>query len=130
MSKKNKKRLKRIIIGFAVAVVGLLLFELVNKWAGLAILAAAYIVLAYDVLKAAFMNILHGHLFDENFLMSVATIGAIVCKEYEEAVAVMLLYQIGELFQSIAVDRSRKSVRALMDIRPDMARVVKGETEL
>ena len=130
MSKKNKKRLKRIIIGFAVAVVGLLLFELVNKWAGLAILAAAYIVLAYDVLKAAFMNILHGHLFDENFLMTVATIGAIVCKEYEEAVAVMLLYQIGELFQSIAVDRSRKSVRALMDIRPDMARVVKGETEL
>ena len=129
MSKKNKKRVKRIVIGFAVAVVGFVLYKFVNIWAGLAVLAAAYIILAYDVLKAAFLNIIHGHLFDENFLMTVATIGAIGCKEYEEAVAVMLLYQIGEVFQSIAVDKSRRSVRALMDIKPDMARVLRDGTE-
>ncbi len=129
MSKKNKKRVKRIVIGFAVAVVGFVLYQFVNIWAGLAVLAAAYIILAYDVLKAAFLNIIHGHLFDENFLMTVATIGAIGCREYEEAVAVMLLYQIGEVFQSIAVDKSRRSVRALMDIKPDMARVLRDGTE-
>ena len=129
MSKKNKKRVKRIVIGFAVAVVGFVLYKFVNIWAGLAVLAAAYIILAYDVLKAAFLNIIHGHLFDENFLMTVATIGAIGCREYEEAVAVMLLYQIGEVFQSIAVDKSRRSVRALMDIKPDMARVLRDGAE-
>lgn len=83
-----------------------------------------------EILKKAIRNILRGKIFDENFLMSVATIGAFAISEYPEAVAVMLFYQIGELFQSYAVQKSRKSISSLMDIRPDIANVYRnGEIE-
>ena len=81
-------------------------------------------------LQKAVLNIAHGQLLDENFLMSIATVGALVLGEYAEAVFVMLFYQIGELFQSIAVGKSRASIAALMDIRPDMARVLRGDSKL
>ena len=86
----------------------------------------AYLLVGFEVLKKAFCNLLKGHVFDENFLMSVATLGAFGIGELEEAVAVMLFYQVGEFFQSYAVDKSRKSVAALMDIRPDYANVYRN----
>ena len=82
-----------------------------------------YLVIGWDVLWKAVRNIAHGQVFDENFLMCVATIGALIIGEYPEAVAVMLFYQVGELFQNVAVSRSRQSIAALMDIRPDYANV-------
>ncbi|MBR5405619.1 MAG: heavy metal translocating P-type ATPase, partial [Oscillospiraceae bacterium] len=91
----------------------------------LALLIPAYLVLGYDVLWAAFRNILRGKVFDEHFLMSVSTLGAFAVGEYPEAAAVMLFYQIGEYFQSLAVQRSRRSIAALMDIRPDTAEVLR-----
>lgn len=87
----------------------------------------AYFVIGGDVVKKAVSNILHGQVFDENFLMTIATIGAFLVSEYSEAVAVMLFYQIGEIFQSYAVNRSRKSIRELMDLRADYANVIRGE---
>ena len=85
------------------------------------LLIVAYLVIGWSVLQEAAINIFHGEIFDENFLMSVATIGALVIGEYPEAVAVMLLYQIGEWFQSYALGKSRQSIATLMDIRPDTA---------
>lgn len=89
-----------------------------------------YVVIGYDILRKAFLGMIHGKVFDENFLMSVATVGAVFSKEFTEASAVMLFYQIGELFQSCAVGKSRKNISALMDIRPDYANIeVEGELE-
>ena len=87
---------------------------------------ASYVVIGGDVLTSAFKNILKGQIFDENFLMSIATVGAFAIGEYPEGVAVMLFYQLGELFQGIAVNRSRNSIADLMDIRPDYANLKTG----
>jgi Cd2+/Zn2+-exporting ATPase len=99
-------------------------------WADLLIFVVPYVVSGYDVLKTAAINLLHGQVFDEKFLMMVATVGAFGAGEYPEASAVMLFYQIGELFQSIAVGRSRKSISNLMDIRPDSATVIRDGEEI
>lgn len=90
----------------------------------------AYFIVGGDVVKEAAENILHGQVFDENFLMTVATVGAFLVSEYPEAVAVMLFYQVGELFQSYAVNKSRKSIAELMDIRPDYAVVKENDGNL
>ncbi len=123
MSRKQKRMLKRIVLAAVLFVAALLLP--VDGWLRFAIFMPAYLMVGYDVLIKAGKNILNGRLFDENFLMALATIGALVIKEYPEAVAVMLFYQIGELFQSVAVGKSRKSIAALMDIKPDFANVYK-----
>ena len=99
-------------------------------WAELIIYAVPYLIAGFDVLKTAFINMIHGQFFDEKFLMMVATIGAFGAGEYPEASAVMLFYQVGELFQSIAVGRSRKSISKLMDIRPDSATVIRDGEEI
>ena len=91
--------------------------------ARLAVYAVPYIVIGWDVLWKAVRNIAHGQVFDENFLMAIATVGAFATGEYPEAAAVMLFYQTGELFQSCAVGKSRKSIAGLMDIRPDYANI-------
>lgn len=123
MTKKEKKNLIRIIISgllFALS------FIFKTKYVVFGILLVSYIIIGYDVLLKAFRNIKRGIIFDENFLMSVATIGAICISDMREAVAVMLFYQIGELFQSYAVNKSRKSIIELMDIRPDYANVIRN----
>ncbi len=119
MTKKQKKTLWRILASAAFFAAALL-----GPWSGwlrLAVFLVPYIVIGYDVLWKAVRNISHGQVFDENFLMSLATVGAFFIGEYAEAVAVMLFYQVGELFQSYAVGRSRRSIAALMDIRSDYA---------
>ena len=129
MTKKQKKMLVRIIVS-AVLLLAARLIPL-PVWASLPLYAASYIVIGYDILRKAGHGILNRKVFDENFLMAVATLGAIGLAVYEksfdfsEAVAVMLFYQIGELFQSYAVGKSRRSITALMDIRPDYANVEK-----
>lgn len=120
------KRLWRIIIGAAVLATAVLL-SLNNEWLQLALFIISYIIVGGDVVKRAVKNIFKGQVFDENFLMSIATIGAFFIGEYPEGVAVMLFYQVGELFQSYAVGKSRKSIASLMDIRPDYANVKKGD---
>ena len=119
MTKKQKKMLSRILIS---AVLFLLLYTVPAQGVvRLLLYLIPYAVIGWDVLWRAVKNIRNGQVFDENFLMSIATIGAFGCGEYPEAVAVMLFYQVGELFQSVAVGRSRQSIAALMDIRPDYA---------
>lgn len=123
MTKKEKKNLIRIIISgllFALS------FIFKTKYVVFGTLLVSYIIIGYDVLLKAFRNIKRGKIFDENFLMSIATIGAICISDMREAVAVMLFYQIGELFQSYAVNKSRKSIIELMDIRPDYANVIRN----
>ena len=123
MTKKEKRNLIRIIISgllFALS------FIFKTKYVVFGILLVSYIIIGYDVLLKTFRNIKRGKIFDENFLMSVATIGAICISDMREAVAVMLFYQIGELFQSYAVNKSRKSIIELMDIRPDYANVIRN----
>lgn len=120
------KRLWRIIIGAAVLATAILL-SLNNEWLQIALFIISYIIVGGDVVKRAVKDILKGQVFDENFLMSIATIGAFFIGEYPEGVAVMLFYQVGELFQSYAVGKSRKSIASLMDIRPDYANVKKGD---
>ena len=120
------KRLWRIIIGAAVLATAVLL-SLNNEWLQIALIIISYIIVGGDVVKRAVKNIFKGQVFDENFLMSIATIGAFFIGEYPEGVAVMLFYQVGELFQSYAVGKSRKSIASLMDIRPDYANVKKGD---
>lgn len=123
MTKKEKKNLIRIIISgllFALS------FIFKTKYVMFGILLVSYIIIGYDVLLKAFRNIKRGKIFDENFLMSGATIGAICISDMREAVAVMLFYQVGELFQSYAVNKSRKSIIELMDIRPDYANVIRN----
>ena len=127
MTKKQKKMLSRILI--TAVMLAALYFLPVTGWPRLALYLAAYLVIGYDILKKAGQGILNGRVFDENFLMAVATVGAFALAIYEksgdynEAIAVMLFYQIGELFQSYAVGKSRKNISALMDIRPDYANV-------
>lgn len=120
------KRLWRIIIGAAVLATAVLL-NLNNEWLQIALFIISYIIVGGDVVKRAVKNIFKGQVFDENFLMSIATIGAFFIGEYPEGVAVMLFYQVGELFQSYAVGKLRKSIASLMDIRPDYANVKKGD---
>lgn len=124
MSKKQKKNLTRILCSAVLLAVAWLL-PLEGVWR-LLVFLVPYAVIGYDVLFSAVRNILHGQIFDENFLMALATVGAFFVADYPEAVAVMLFYQIGELFQSIAVGKSRKSIAALMDIRPDYANVLRN----
>ena len=132
LTRKQKKMLIRIIIAFVLLVISLVALRFVELpwWAELIIYSVPYIIAGYDVLKTAFINLIHGQIFDEKFLMMVATIGAFGTGEYPEASAVMLFYQIGELFQSIAVGRSRKSIAKLMDIRPDSACVIRDGQEI
>ena len=129
MTKKQKKTLKRIITAAVLTVLLALLFHFVElPWfVRLVLWLVPYLVIGHDVLRKAFMGIKNGEVFDENFLMAVATVGAIGCGEYAEGVAVMLFYQIGELFQSYAVGKSRSSITALMDIRPDSANLEAGD---
>ncbi|MBO5198626.1 MAG: cadmium-translocating P-type ATPase [Lachnospiraceae bacterium] len=132
MSKKQKKRLYRILIAAAIFVVGFFLEHIgwVPDWVRLIVFLVCYAVIGWDVVWKAVRNITHGQVFDENFLMSLATVGAFFIGDYAEAVAVMLFYQVGELFQSYAVDKSRKSIADLMDIRPDYANLLRdGVTE-
>ena len=128
---KDKKLLIRIIVAAVLYAVGLTLhFTLqLSWWAELTMFAVVYLIVGYDVLLRAVKNICHGNIFDENFLMTIATIGAFAIGEYPDAAAVMLLYQIGELFQHYAVGKSRKDIAALMDIRPEVATVLRNGTE-
>ena len=132
MSKKQKNVLWRIIAS-AVLIVCLTVigkFITLNKYIWLVLNLIPYFIIGYDILKKAVKGIFKGQVFDENFLMAVATVGAIALGDYKEGVAVMLFYQIGELFQSIAVGKSRRNISALMDIRPDYANVeVDGKLE-
>ena len=117
-----KKRGIKIIIALILFLIAFII-KFPNEWINNAIYIISYIIVGFDIVKKAVRNIIRGKVFDENFLMAVATIGAFGIGEFPEAVAVMLLYQIGELFQSYAVDKSRKSISSLMDIRPDFANV-------
>jgi len=127
MNRKQKKMLIRIAI--AALLLGAVKLFKIGGWAGTALYAASYITIGYDILCKAFRGIINHQVFDENFLMAVATVGAIALAIYEktgdfaEAVSVMLFYQIGELFQSYAVGKSRRNIAALMDIRPDYANI-------
>ena len=123
MNKKQKKVLTRIIIAFVLLV--LLRFLPVDGYLRMALYMIPYLVIGYDILKKAFKGIRNRQVFDENFLMAVATIGAIALGDYQEGTAVMLFYQIGELFQSYAVGKSRRNISELMDIRPDYANIEK-----
>lgn len=133
MTKKQKKLLLRIIISIALFV-GVFVAEKLtgydNKYVWLILYLAPYFVSGWDVLYKSGRNIIRGQVFDEAFLMTVATVGALVIGEYHESIFVMVFYQVGELFQSIAVGKSRRSISALMDIRPDSATVIRdGEEE-
>ena len=120
-----KKKLTKIIIALILFIFSMVIkFE--NVWINNAIFVTSYIIVGFEIIRKALRNIIRGKVFDENFLMSVATIGAFGIGEFPEAVAVMLFYQIGELFQSYAVDKSRKSIASLMDIRPDYANVYRN----
>lgn len=121
-----KKKAVKIIVALILYLFAMLVkFE--NAWINNAIFLVSYFIVGWDILRKAMRNIIRGKVFDENFLMAVATIGAFCIGEFPEAVAVMLFYQIGEFFQSYAVDKSRKSIASLMDIRPDYANVYRGE---
>lgn len=123
----NQKRLIKILLGTAVYLFGIL-FHTENKIISLLIFLIAFLIIGGDILWKAIRNILRGQVFDENFLMSIATVGAFVIGDYPEGVAVMLFYQVGELFQSYAVNKSRKSIAGLMDIRPDYANIQRGDS--
>ena len=132
MSKKQKKVLIRIIISSVLLVALMITSKLVqlNKWVEFVLYLVPYLIIGYDILKKAIKGIAKGQVFDENFLMAVATIGAVALGDFAEGAAVMLFYQIGELFQSVAVGKSRKNITSLMDIRPDYANVeVDGKLE-
>ena len=135
MSKKLKKRLIRIIITLGLFIPVFIVDKILDLstiipntdlgWLlPLSIYIVIYLLIAYDILLKAIKNISHGQVFDENFLMIIATIGAFILMEFPEAVAVMLFYQIGEFFQDLAVGRSRASIAELMDIRPDIANLI------
>lgn len=129
MDKKKKKKLICIIVAAVLLAAGIIIKHTIGGPAVIVLLIPAYIIAGYGPLIKAVKNISHGQIFDENFLMAIATVGAIALGEYDEAVAVMLFYQIGEFFEDYAVDKSRKSVAALMDIRPDFAVVLKDGKE-
>lgn len=138
MTKKQKKVLYRIIIAACLMVI--LHFVPIQGYARFALYLIPYLVIGYDILRKAALGVIHGEVFDENFLMAVATVGAMLLGIYQEAqglegefaegVAVMLFYQIGELFQAVAVGKSRKNITALMDIRPDFANIETADGEL
>ena len=121
MKQEEKRVILRIVIA-AVLVAAAMIVPLEGYWR-LAAFLIPYAVVGWDVLWRAVRNILRGQVFDENFLMGLATVGAFCIGEYPEGVLVMLLYQVGELFQDFAVDRSRRSIASLMDIRPDWANI-------
>lgn len=123
MTNKQKKMLIRIVVSGALFIAALLIPS--SGWLRAALFLVPYGIIGWDVLWKAIRNISHGQIFDENFLMAIATVGALFLGDYAEAVAVMLFYQVGELFQSYAVGRSRKSIAKLMDIRPDYANIEK-----
>lgn len=129
MSRKQKKVLIRIIIA-SVMVVVFHFIPVENPYLRLTLYMVPYFIIGYDILKKAVLGIAHGEVFDENFLMAAATVGAIILGDYVEGVAVMLFYQVGEFFQSYAVGKSRKNISQLMDIRPDYANIeVDGKLE-
>lgn len=117
-----KKRIVKILIALILFIVALVV-SFTNEWINKIIFIISYLIIGLDIVREAIENIFKGEIFDENFLMAIATIGAFAIGEFPEAVAVMLFYQIGELFQSYAVDKSRKSIASLMNIRPDFANV-------
>lgn len=120
-----KKEVIKVVIALILFLISLIIpFE--NAWINIGIYIISYLIVGLDVLIEAIKNIFKGEVFDENFLMTIATIGAFAIGEYPEAVAVMLFYQVGEMFQSYAVDKSRKSIASLMDIRPDFANIKKN----
>ena len=128
MNKKQKKVFIRIIIAFALIII--LKWIPVEGYVRFALYMVPYLVIGYDILRKAGKGILNRQVFDENFLMAVATVGAIALGDYTEGVSVMLFYQIGELFQSYAVGKSRRNISELMDIRPDYANIEKdGQLE-
>ena len=129
--RKTKNKLIRIIISAAFFTAAMIIFNItkIHKYIELFSFLAIYILISYDILLRAARNICHGKVFDENFLMAVASIGAFIMAQYSEAVAVMLFYQVGELFQNYAVGKSRKSISSLMDIRPDKAVIIKDGAE-
>ena len=126
-----KKRLRKIIISAIIFLIAILIEKInfinvdeqIISTIQIVLYVLSYLIVGFEVVKKAVINIFHGEFFDENFLMSIATIGAFAIKEFPEAVAVMLFYQVGEYFQSYAVRKSRKSIASLMDIRPDYANV-------
>ncbi|MDN5317691.1 MAG: Zn2+/Cd2+-exporting ATPase [Thermoanaerobacterium sp.] len=120
------KRLWRIIIGAILFIVAIVI-DVNIEWLNIALYLISYIIVGGDIVMKAVKNIFRGKVFDENFLMSIATIGAMLIGEYPEGIAVMLFYQVGELFQSYAVDKSRRSIAEAMDIRPDYANVKKND---
>lgn len=123
-----KKDVIKIIIAFVLFLFAMLV-KFQNEWINNAIFIVSYLIVGFEILRKAVKNIFKGKVFDENFLMAVATLGAFAIGEFPEAVAVMLFYQVGELFQDYAVDKSRKSIASLMDIRPDYANVVRDGKE-
>lgn len=123
-----KKKAIKIIIAFIFFIIAIAIpFQ--NIWINNILFLISYLIVGLNILKKAFRNIFRGKVFDENFLMTVATLGAFAIGEFSEAVAVMLFYQVGELFQSFAVDKSRKSISSLMNIRPDYANILKNNKE-
>lgn len=129
MNKKMKEKLYRIICSSILLIIAVILKN-VNNIISIILFSVSYLVIGYDILLKAVKNIKRGRIFDENFLMAVATIGAICINELAEAVTVMLFYQIGELFQDYAVNKSRKSIIELMDIRPDYANVIREDKHI
>ncbi len=128
MTKKQLKVLYRIVISLVLLIV--LAFLPLEGWLKLVLYLVPYLIIGYDILRKAVLGIVHGEIFDENFLMAVATVGAMFLGEYQEGAAVMLFYQIGELFQGVAVGKSRRNISALMDIRPDYANLEKEDGSL
>lgn len=126
-TKTNPERLKQIMFGAGAVFFGIALVLKLPLWAEMSIFLTSYLLIGGEIVLRAVKNISRGQVFDENFLMSVATIGAFAIGEFPEGVAVMLFYQIGEFFQNMAVNRSRKSITALMDIRPDFANLKLGD---
>lgn len=123
-----KKDVIKILIALALFLIAMVIkFE--NEWINNGIFIVSYIIVGFEILRKAVRNIFRGKVFDENFLMSIATLGAFAIGEFPEAVAVMLFYQVGELFQDYAVDKSRKSIASLMDIRPDYANIIRDGKE-
>lgn len=121
MTRKQKHLLTRILVAAVLFLAGSLLH--LPVYVEMGVFLVCYAVVGWDIVWKAITNILHGQVFDENFLMTIATIGALILGEHSEGVAVMLFYQVGEWFQSYAVSKSRKSIASLMDIRPDYANI-------
>lgn len=130
MNDKQKKMLRKIIVAAVFYIIAIIISKFGfqhSKWVSFAVFIVAYMIVGKDVLLKAFSNIKRGKVFDENFLMTIATVGAIIIGEYPEAVGVMLFYMVGEFLQSLAVNKSRKSISDMMDIRPDYANLIKED---